>query len=346
VIAGILEAAMDAIISINEQQQIVLFNKAAELMFQCTFRDAAGKSLDQFIPSRLRKAHRDHIRAFGHSKMTSRRMGHLGKVLGLRRDGEEFPLEAAISHFETGDGNLYTVILRDITERERQKEALEKSYEELQVLAGRLLTAQEDERRRIARDLHDDMNQRLAVLAFKIQAAQQGFEASSSHAQVLQELYDDLSDVSDNVRHLAYQLHPSVLEDLGLRPALQSLINDYSKLEQIPVTLTADRVPSILPENVSACFYRLTQESLRNIAKYAKAAHVKVTLTLSRGGLQLTVTDDGVGFDPEMPFAKKGLGMLGMQERIRLVNGQLSVKSRPGKGTEISAWAPFPPEAG
>lgn len=229
-------------------------------------------------------------------------------------------------------------------ERKRVQEALHKNREQLQALTGQLLTAQEEERRRISRDLHDDVNQRLAVLALKIQTAQKGLNESDSSLKKLQELYDGVAELSDDVRHLAYQLHPSVLDDLGLKLAIQALTDDFSRWEGIKVSFTAHQVPGSLPPEVGTCFYRLVQESLRNIAKHAQASEAVVFLGVSDGGLQLSVKDQGVGFDPEARSTQKGLGLLGMKERIRLLDGTLTISSQPRKGTEIAAWLPLPPD--
>jgi PAS domain S-box-containing protein len=230
-------------------------------------------------------------------------------------------------------------------ERKRVQETLCKSREQLQALTGQILTAQEEERRRISRDLHDDVNQRLAVLALKIQTAQKGLTETDPSLKTLQELYDGVAELSDDVRHLAYQLHPSVLDDLGLKLALQALTDDFSQWEGITVSFTAQQVPAALPPEVATCFYRLVQEAMRNIAKHARASEVEVSLFHSNGGLQLSVKDNGVGFDPQARSAQKGLGLLSMQERIRLLQGTLTIKSELGQGMVITVWLPLPPEA-
>jgi PAS domain S-box-containing protein len=229
-------------------------------------------------------------------------------------------------------------------ERTRVQEELHGHREQLQGLTAQLLTAQEEERRRISRDLHDDVNQRLAVLALKIQTAQKGIAESDPSHKDLQDLYDGVADLSDDVRHLAYQLHPSVLDDLGLKLAVQALSNDFSKWEGIPISFTSHNVPAVLSQEVATCMYRFIQEALRNIAKHAQASEVQIGLGVSNNALHLSVKDNGIGFDPNADPAQKGLGLLSMKERIRLQHGTLTITSQPKKGTEIFAWLPLPNE--
>jgi signal transduction histidine kinase len=213
----------------------------------------------------------------------------------------------------------------------------------LQALGGQLLSAQENERRRISRELHDDMNQRLAVLALNIQSAQKGLGTSSSMYRTLHKLYDGVSSLSDDVRHLAYQLHPSILDDLGLEVALRSFIDDFSKWEGIPVVFISTDIPVSLPQEIASCLYRLTQECLRNVSRHAQATQVDVGLTGEVGGLRLSIKDNGKGFKVETTrLTKLGLGLIGMQERVRVVQGTCEVKSALGQGTEITVWVPIP----
>lgn len=237
----------------------------------------------------------------------------------------------------------------DITVRRQAEDALRKREEELQgsqemlqALGRKLISAQEDERRRISRELHDDMNQRLAVLAFNLQSAQQGLAESAPMYQVLQKMYEGISSLSDDVRRLAYQLHPSILDDLGLAVALRSFVEDFSKWEGLPIVLTSTDVPVPLSQEISSCLYRVTQESLRNVARHAEASRVEVILAKEGEGLRLSIRDNGKGFAVETTrLGKHGLGLLGMQERARMLQGTYEVKSAPGQGTAITVWVPI-----
>src|ERR1700693_3228674 len=158
-VAGIVESAMDAVITVDENQRIVLFNAAAETVFGCPREQAIGAPLARFIPERFRAEHGRHIKHFGETGISSRRMGVQRIVTGLRRSGEEFPIDASISQVEETGRKLYTVILRDVTERVRAEKALRRSKEELRELASAANSVREQEKSRIARELHDELAQ-------------------------------------------------------------------------------------------------------------------------------------------------------------------------------------------
>lgn len=221
--------------------------------------------------------------------------------------------------------------------------ALEQSQDELRALAARLLTAQEEERRRISRDLHDDINQRLAMLAVDVETLQKRIPATPEWAgRSMQAIQDKVIELSDDIRHLAYQFHPSVLDDLGLPVALQRLIDDFSVRTGIKASFSTRSLHDPFTQECSACLYRLTQESLGNVARHAKASEVQVELAGSEKGTRLSIRDNGVGFDAErMKEMKTGLGLVSMKERVRLVNGVFSIQSQRGQGTQVQVWVPL-----
>ncbi|MGH7180786.1 MAG: PAS domain-containing sensor histidine kinase, partial [Nitrospiraceae bacterium] len=228
-------------------------------------------------------------------------------------------------------------LVAEVAERMQTEASLERSRQALQELALQLLRVQEDERRRISRDLHDDINQRLALLAMDIEAVERRLSSSPDHlgraVRVIQSRVVELSDV---VRHLAYQLHPSILDDLGLPIALQRLVDEFTARSRIQGSFGHNDIPSAIPQEIATCLYRVAQESLSNVARHAAASRVDVELTRSQSGLTVTITDDGVGFDSEQPrHGPRGLGLLGMKERVALVQGDLQVVSAVGKGTKV-----------
>jgi signal transduction histidine kinase len=225
--------------------------------------------------------------------------------------------------------------------------ALQRSHEELRALAAQLLTAQEEERRRISRDLHDDLNQKLVLLAVDAESLAQHLPRDpAAIIERLRSLQRRIVELTDDVRRLAYQLHPSILDDLGLAVALQSYVEDFAKRERIKVAFTRRKLPKSLPLGIASCLYRVAQEGLRNIAKHARTARASITLVGSETDIRLSIKDSGVGFNPDTIRERRGgLGIISMQERVRLVKGDFAVTSRPGRGVRIDVSVPLPERA-
>ncbi|MDZ4856995.1 MAG: PAS domain S-box protein [Nitrospirota bacterium] len=236
-------------------------------------------------------------------------------------------------------------LVAEVTERIQTEQSLEQSRQALQKLALQLLRVQEDERRRISRDLHDDINQQLALLAMDIEAV--GKQLSSlpgNLGRAVCAIQDRVIELSDVVRHLAYQLHPSILDDLGLPIALQRLVEDFTARSHIRGSFGHKNISAAVPQEVATCLYRVTQESLSNVARHAEATQVDVELTGFQSELMVTFTDNGVGFDSEQSRnGSHSLGLLGMKERVALVHGDLQVVSSVGKGTRVQVVV-FVPE--
>lgn len=604
---GIIASAMDAIITVDEGERVVLFNRAAESMFFCQSADAIGQPFDRFIPERFRQAHHGHINLFALTKATSRSMGQPGKLFGLRANGEEFPVEASISHVPAGGKNLLTIILRDITERMRAEEELRESearlqaildnspgmvflkdvegrylhvnrqfermfhmtheqvmgktdeaifdpeqaalfrandlevlrtgvplefeevamyddgphtsivskfplyggdgkpyalcgittditwrkiaekalqasdaftrailnslsahvcvldkegvivktndawkefacrnsdrgvpiidvgqnylevcrrasatgdstaqailggiesvlggsqpsfsteypchspeeerwflmrvtplkdsegvvishtdisrririgvaleqhvlklgekQKELESLTAKLIKAQEEERKRIARELHDDFNQRLAALSVALETMERTpITPLEPTARQLAEIRIQVGQLSDDLHDLAYRLHPSLLEHVGLEVAVRDHLAEFAKRTGLPVTFTAREVPETLSSEVATNLFRVMQESLQNVSKHAQATGVTVRLSGSSKGIGLSVRDNGKGFNHENKQDRaKGLGLVSMEERARGLGGFLRIHSMPKAGTKVCAWIP------
>jgi signal transduction histidine kinase len=199
--------------------------------------------------------------------------------------------------------------------------------------------AQEEERRRISRDLHDDVNQRLALLSLKLQTAQKGLPDIHPVTPMLQELYENVADLSDDIRHLAYQYHPSILDDLGLGTALRSLCEDFAKWEGVSVTWELTDGARNFSQAVATCLYRVAQESLRNVSRHAQASAVHLVLTEDGQGISLSIRDNGQGYEVD-GLLSRGLGLVSMRERACLVGGTLCVDSQPGHGTIVKVSIP------
>jgi PAS domain S-box-containing protein len=338
---GILDSAMDAVITVDENQHVVLFNQAAEAVFLCPRDQAVGAPLDGFIPERFRAGHRTLMREFGETRATSRRMGHARVVRGLRRNGEEFPIEASISQLVENGQRLYTVILRDVSERVRAEEALRQSRGEIQNLALAASTAREHEKSRIARELHDELGQALTALKIDVgwlreHAGTAVPEVAAKHA-AMQGLLDDTVAA---VRRISSDLRPLMLDDLGLTAACEWLVQSFTGRTGIPCELTLGTGELDLPDPYSTTVFRVLQETLTNVAKHAQPGRVEVNIERTEHEIVLTVQDDGRGFDPARAPGVGSFGLIGLRERAYLVGGELAIDSQSGHGTRIELRVP------
>jgi len=226
-----------------------------------------------------------------------------------------------------------------VVQRRRRRTA----ENEVRSLHGRLLTASEQERRRLARELHDDVTQRIARLA--IDSAQiERLGPGAEGAETLHAMRDELVRLGRDVHALSRRLHPSILDDLGLVEAIRSeaeRVADAGGLE-LELRFAAESVE--LGADASLCLFRVAQEALRNVGRHARARRIEVDLASRQGGIEMTVRDDGVGFDPAETRQRPGLGQVSMRERLHLIGGRLSVESALGRGTTVRAWAPHQEE--
>ena len=344
-VAGIIESAMDAVITIDESQRVVLFNKAAEEVFRCPRDAAIGAPLDVFIPERFRAGHHGLVKAFGETGATSRRMGRARVVAGLRRDGEEFPIEASISQLVEAGRRYYTVILRDVSERVRADEALRASQAEIQELALAANSAREQEKSRIARELHDELGQALTALKIDVGWLRANLGEPPAHvAEKLAAMQGLLDGTVAAARRISSDLRPLMLDDLGLTAAAEWLVENFSTRTGIPCELVVGAGGLDLPDPYATTVFRVLQECLTNVAKHAGAGRVEVTLEREDGAVHLAVRDDGRGFATTDPRKPGSFGLVGLRERASLVGGEVAVESRPGAGTTVELRVPLPRE--
>jgi PAS domain S-box-containing protein len=239
-----------------------------------------------------------------------------------------------------GDGSFAGLIgsATDTTDQKLAQQALEK-------VSGQLIEAQEKERGRIARDLHDDICQRLALLAMEISQANRSADVSAENTRHrLQEIQKRCSEIAGDVQSLSHQLHSSKLDYLGAVAAIKGFCEEFSRQHEVSIKVTDANVPRELPQDISLCLFRVTQEALQNAVKYSGTNHFTVRVLGMVDCVQLVVSDAGAGFDVEAAKSNRGLGLVSMQERVHLVRGTLSVESHPGEGTKILAVVPLPGE--
>ena len=256
---------------------------------------------------------------------------------------------SCIGHSANGNC-LYAWIGEDITEKmhleqrmEASRRSLEVSQTQLRQLTAQLLSAQDDERRRIARELHDELNQRVISLAFDIDDQMQQIPTLPEAARTtLQLVKNEVAELSDHLRDLAHRLHPSVLDDLGITSALRVCAKEFEQREHISVRLALDEPGKPLGRHLAECLFRVTQEALRNVAKHAGAMHVFLGLSYHEDHVVLHIEDDGRGFAPQDRHqVQRGLGLVSMGERVRLLEGSLTLTSNLGQGTRLSVSIPL-----
>jgi PAS domain S-box-containing protein len=225
---------------------------------------------------------------------------------------------------------------------EKATSALESTKEDLKALAGNLLTVQEEERRRIARELHDDLAQRLAMLLVGLTGLKNSVPVDFLEARdELSRLEQQTSALSNDVRGLSYQLHPSLLDDLGLAAALDNLVEEFRSAGTHQFTFEADEIEGTLSLPVAGALYRIAQEAMRNISKHAASGFVAVRLKQHEQKLILSISDSGPGFDPEVERGRRGLGIISMAERAILIGGTLTISSKVGGQTTVTVAVPL-----
>jgi PAS domain S-box-containing protein len=230
----------------------------------------------------------------------------------------------------------------DVSERKQAEDTLRRQEQDLSKLTGRIINAQEEELRRLSRELHDDLTQRLAALALDAALIEKELNTSQPQAvQGLKDLRTNLSEVAEEVHDLSRQLHPSILDDLGLVQAVQAECAAFSKKTGIALSFMPDAIPDSVPQPLALCLYRVMREGLQNIAKHSRAAAASITLQGLSDGIRLLIQDKGIGFDPKEVKKKAGIGLSSMRERVRLINGTISLESKPGQGTEIEVFIPL-----
>jgi len=254
----------------------------------------------------------------------------------IRSDGTRIWLTSRGEAVVDGSGHpLYLRgTIQDITDRKLSEEALF-------AMSGRLITAQEEERARIARELHDDLSQRMALLQIALEQFKQGMPGlSSQDQQQLSNIAEMAAEVSSDIHSLSHQLHPTRLDTLGLVDSLKGFCREFSLQYKLPVQFLHTDIPGQIPNDVTLCLFRIVQEALRNVVKHSGATEAEVELSGNDDELDLCVSDSGQGFNLESLKGVVGLGLISMRERVRLVGGHLSIESNPSHGTRIRVRIP------
>ncbi|HTS17010.1 MAG TPA: MASE1 domain-containing protein [Verrucomicrobiae bacterium] len=363
----LIGSAMDAIITIDANQRVVLFNPAAERMFGCPAMEAMGASIDRFIPRRFHEAHRQHIEEFGRRGVTNRGMGALGALSAMRASGEEFPIEASISHMEVEGQKLFTVILRDITERKRTEAELEAWRHELELrveqrtvelaMAHRQLQAQIEERKRLeveitraiegeqlrlGQELHDGLGQQLAGISYMMGALKVKMDrAADPGARDARKIEKLLQQSVEQIRNLARGFYPVELERRGLFFALKEIAHTTEQSFGVRCVVRVEEPGAIEPDGPAAIqLFRIAQEAVHNAVKHAQASQITIRFTRDGEHLSLIVKDDGVGL-PAGTAETKGMGLRIMDHRARMIGARFEICVDTHGGTIVACSLPI-----
>ncbi|HWO33141.1 MAG TPA: PAS domain S-box protein [Candidatus Acidoferrum sp.] len=302
--------------------------------------DLTGRSMDSELGNGWTEAvHPEDLRNRDHTyeKAFDRREEFRQEYRLRRQDGEyRWILDVGVPRFDQDQSFVgYVGIGADVTDRKRAEAALAS-------VSGKLIEAQERERTRIARELHDDFSQRLAILGIGLEELKRTLpESDLVYRTKVQEMFDKTRELSSDMHSLSHQLHSSRLEHVGLVCALSGLCKEIGEKYKIEVQFTARDFPLEIPKDVALCLFRLAQEALSNVVKHSRAKTARVELFANASGVSLRIRDDGRGFDTERTGSGPGIGLIGMHERIRLVGGKLLVKSGPAQGTDIVGAVPL-----
>jgi PAS domain S-box-containing protein len=352
-LGAIVESSSDAILSVTPDGFVTTWNAGAERIFGYSATEMIGRSILTLIPDHL---HRD--KAWLLATVRGAHDIHTYDAVRLTKDHRSIDVSVTLSPLRDAVGQFVGVskVIRDISERKRAETLLHQAHEALELkvqertaelrrannslreLSGRLMLVQEEERSRLARDLHDEVGQLLTALKIDLQDIQ--------HGEVGETRFDSLSDslvlvdhLLTQVRTLALDLRPSLLDDLGLVPALRWYANRQATRNGWTLSLSVEDMTGRVPATIEVACFRVVQEALTNIAKYARAKTIDLTLRRHDEELTLILQDDGVGFD--VPSARQraqggeSIGLLGMEERVRLAGGQLVIVSAAGQGTRL-----------
>ncbi|NMG74383.1 PAS domain S-box protein [Aromatoleum diolicum] len=335
-----VESVMDAIVTVDEDLCIVLFNKAAEQMFGVGAAEVIGTPFERLLAKAVRPGYRAMLGGHNENGALDRASMGRAETVGRHANGREFPADASFSTTFSRGKRFFTVVLRDLTERKKIETHLRESNRQLHELSTSLQNVREEERAGVAREMHDELGQLLTGI--KLELSWLGGRLPGERADLQDKvgvIKGQLNQTIASVRRITYELRPLILDDLGLLAAISWLTDDFSRRTGVEVVLDIDGDEPERGGAEATTLFRLLQESLTNVTKYARATMVWISCRREGRNWRLTIRDDGVGFVLN-PARKAGFGLVGMRERVRLLEGTFAIHSAPGEGTRIEATIP------
>ena len=338
----IMKSALDAIICIDTDGKIIVWNTQAEVLFGWKEEIILGKQLvDTIIPERYREKHSlgfDHFLKTGEGSILNK----LIELTALNIGGKEFPVEIFIVPVEQNETRFFCAFIRDITDRKKASEQLQQSYEEIRRLASHLENIREEERINISREIHDQLGQQMTVMKMDVSWLNKKLQATDEVTrEKLSSLAGELDNTIKMVRKISAQLRPTLLDDMGLMAAIEWHLREFQSRSGIQTHMAGSKDEPVLPASTKTGLFRIVQESLTNVIRHANAKNVVVSVALKKTSFELTIQDDGAGFEVEKATAKKTFGLLGMKERAAMMEGTYSITSSPGMGTTVVVSVPL-----
>jgi PAS domain S-box-containing protein len=341
----LFEFAPNGVVVVDREGRIALANASMVQMFGYAAEELIGHPIEMLLPDRLRDGHR-HLRGGFVEAPKARSMGANRELFGQRGDGTPFPVEVSLNPIATKSGNFVMATIVDISSRRKAQRELADATSERDDLHRRLLRFQEEERLRLAHELHDETGQVLTAVMLEIKNTEQFVDANGLDR--FQRLREHLEGLGESLHRVARQLRPTSLDDLGLHAALTILTKDWSAQYAIATDFHCRCDLGDLDEELRTTIYRVVQEALTNVAKHAIGAAV-VSILVDRGSglLRLTIEDNGCGFEPNDPVRFRransisGIGLAGMKERVALIGGEFQIESSIGVGTTIFVRVPI-----
>lgn len=326
---SVFEASPDGIVLVDEEGRIREANPKITELFGYGREELLGRAVEVLVPEAARESHRGKRTDFqAHPHV--RPMGIGLELTGMRRDGSEFPVEISLSPMQTGRGLFVIATIRDVSQRFR-----------LRAFGLSALRAAEEERRRIARELHDDTAQRLAAIQLRLRLLVDE-HSGPEREELLAEVREELRQAGEAVRRIARGLRPPALEDAGVVTALRSHVRARAEDGGPAIEFEAQPVDELLDAEGKLVLYRVVQEALSNVVRHASASRVRIHIEMDSDHVTALVQDDGRGFEVGRTQSGEGegLGLVGMRERASLVGGRVRVDSEPGLGTRVRLEIP------